>query len=170
MIAAILFLFGSFAHGNWGVSVSTGAFQGRTSASAIYEFSGAHDVEFGLGQYPFGDQTRWQVNLGYRYSPFHLDWSPFAWRPLAIGLFTFYALDDDYFLVSPGKYPSRDYYEETKLRVGIELATAIYPARRHFRVLFKMVMIDTGVVAFVNNRDDNVEYLLATGISFQYLF
>lgn len=154
----------------WGVALNTGGFQGTYSAAAAYDWSRTHEVELGAGRFLFAGKEETQINFGYRYTPYVLQMQDFGWAPVSLGLTLNYALNqDDYFVRNPGKYPDPDYYEQTGIRAGLELSTqAMYG--KNWRVLYKVVMIDSGLIAVVNNDSGYAKNFLSAGISLQYFF
>ncbi len=170
IVSALVFI-APFAYaGQWGLALGTGAFQGTYSMAAAYDWSQTHQVELGLGRFPFAGRDEIQINFGYRYVPYAFELGDLSLVPFALGLTLNYALNqDDYFVRNPGKYPDPDYYEQTGIRAGVELSSQVM-YRGDWRLLYKVVLIDSGAIAIVNNDSSYAENFLSAGLSFQYFF
>lgn len=171
ILFALLTVFSTAANADWGLGVATGGFQGRTSTAVIWDWKRTHTIEFGVGEYSLDEKRKTQFNLSYRYTPFEVQWRQFTWAPTSIGLILIYANDEKrYFTQGPSKYPDEDYYDETGIRPGLEWSTQVTTLDGQIRLLYKIVLMDTGVVALINNDSKYAEYFYSSGLALQYFF
>lgn len=159
------------ANADFGLLVGTGGLQGKVSGGVVYGFAENHSLMLSAGQYSLNGGHGTQLNFGYRYLPWHLEYGDFGWSPVGVGLVSLYALDrDDYFTKSPSKYPSEGYYEQTGLRFGLEFSSEGYALNRSVRLLYKFILLDSAIVALVNNDGKYAQYFYSAGLELQYRF
>lgn len=145
-------------------------FQGAWSAGLIYDFNPAHRMEFLLGEYSVANEREYQVDLGYMYTPWRAHFGDVGWAPVQVGAVAMYALNGDYFAVSPSKYPEPGYYEQTALRLGLRAGTEIATLGDRLRLGYEVVFLDSGVTAAFNNATKDLEYFMSAGLKLSYRF
>lgn len=151
--------------------VERAGFFGRWGLGGIYEFNKHHAVELSLGSYTVEHRAHYQTNFSYRYSNWEVAVTEHIWRPLQVGLFGLYSLDNDrYFLESPKKYPSPGYYDGTAMRWGIDFATTFVWVQSSLGFAYHLRILDSGVVAIYNNKNRDLQYYISSGFSLRYLF
>ncbi len=165
-------LFSVGAHGaDWGVAIGTMGFQGERHAAVAVDWWKTHAVELGFGRYRYQDERKTQVNLLYRFTPATVQFYEQTWAPVSVGLMAVYAPDqENYFLRSPGKYPEDGYYEQTGIRLGLELSTQLMFWNDRLRVLYSVSLMDTGVAAWINNDHRYIRHFLSSGLSLRFFF
>ncbi|MGE0526845.1 MAG: hypothetical protein AB7P49_07270 [Bdellovibrionales bacterium] len=158
-------------HAEWGVGLGTGGFQGEKAVAVVKDWSRRHAIEFGIGEFPLAGEQEYQLNLGYRFTPWQVRYYDVAWSPLGVGVVALYALDqDEYFVESPDKYPSPDYYEQTGLRLGVEVSTQMMAWADRVRLLYKVVLLDTGITSYINNDGKYAENFYSSGLFIEFFF
>ncbi|MBL7545083.1 MAG: hypothetical protein JNL11_14795 [Bdellovibrionaceae bacterium] len=112
-----------------------------------------------------------QVNFGYRYSRWQYNIDDKTLHPLQMGIFTTRTLDyKAYFLESPSQYPEKNYYDETRLRWGFEFGSALTFWSTRFELAYLVRIIDSGLVAVLNNSNKDLQYYISSGVSLRYRF
>ncbi len=172
IVMGIILLFWSCtSSAAWLGSLGTNGFFGRYSAGVVYS-EGQHETEFSLGMYRQEGKEYPQANLIYRYAPWEvLTLKKQVFHPLEIGLFVTYSLDsENYFLVSPSKYPYNSYYDQTALRWGFEVSNSLYFPSKSLSATYHIRILDTGLIAFYNNDRKDLQYYISSGFSLRYHF
>lgn len=137
--------------GEWRAVLERAGFLGTLAAGASYEFVPEH--------------------AAYRYSRWNTKVFGNDWRPLQLGVFAVYALNNErFFIKSPDKYPYPDYYDETAIRYGAEFGTTFTFMPSRIGIGYHIRIFDNGIIAMFNNSNRDIQYYISSGISLQYLF
>jgi hypothetical protein len=121
--------------------------------------------------YSNGGDTDYQSNFAYRYSPWRILWNEIVWKPVQVGIFALYSWDQsNYFLKSPNKYPSGDYYEQTAFRWGIEFGSQIGFWLDRWAIGYSVRITDAGVIALYNNTERDLQYSSSSGVRVECSF
>jgi hypothetical protein len=164
-------LLASAAHGGARAVLEKAGFMGALALGAGYDWSPDHATDFSLGGYRISDNTYYQANFSYRYSPWQIPYLINTWQPLHVGFFMVYALNGNrYFLSSPEKYPTPGYYDQTALRYGLELGSTYIFTSKNFSVGYRLRVFDTGLIAAYNNTDSGLTYSVSSGLALHYFF
>ena len=134
----------------------------------IYEHAIHHDFEISLGAYSAGTGDKYQSNLAYRYSPWRVSCVNFNWEPIQIGAFALYSWDRRFFLKTPDKYPTDNYYEQTAFRWGLEQGSSFSFLNERWHLALTLRIIDNGIVAIYNNANRDLQYYLSSGLRLEY--
>lgn len=159
------------ASAKWAAELATSGFMGTLSAGPVYEWAGRHHVAMTIGAYQNGENRYGQLNTAYRYARWRFERPDILWKPLHIGLFTLYSLDQKRFFVkSPSRYPEDGYYEQTALRGGLEIGTTILFVKSKIGLASYLRVLDNGVIALLNNVHRDLQYYSSSGVALQYQF
>lgn len=159
------------ARADWLLTVNRMGFFGAWGAGAIYEWSERHAGEVSLGGYWNGGTEYIQSNLAYRYTRWRIEDSGRAWNPLELGIFAIRSWDQkSYFLQSPEKYPYENYYDQTRLRFGVEFGSVAAFKEWHLEVAYHVRVLDNGLVATYNNSRKDLQYYVSSGVAIRYRF
>jgi hypothetical protein len=159
------------ARAEWRAMVERAGFLGKVAAGTSYEFNPEHAVDYLLGMYEIGNDHYYQSNLMYRYSHWNVPVRKDVWRPLQLGAFVVYAMNNDrYFMDSPDVYPESNYYDGTAIRYGTEFSSTYtwYPSR--IGLGYHIRIFDNGIIAIFNNSNRDLQYYISSGFSLQYVF
>lgn len=171
LIVMITLLFSWTSSADWLGTVSTAGFFGKYSLGIAYQ-NEHHEGEFSLGSYSNAGRTELQSNLAYRYSP----WiepvlTDKIWRPIRVGVFGLFSWDEKtYFTNSPSYYPTPGYYDQTALRLGLEVGTSMTLPSRNLSVAYFIRVLDSGMIAFYNNTRKDLQYYISSSLSLRYHF
>lgn len=141
IVSAFIILSSASSHAQWGAITQYAGFLGKYAVGPTYDFNDRHMASYLLGGYQIDKNYYYQSSLLYRYSRWTEALGDYNWRPLQIGLFMTYAMNNTrFFTRSPSIYPAKNYYEQTKLRYGVEVGTDIafkkYPLNKDIRSPF----------------------------------
>ncbi|NCN40834.1 hypothetical protein GW916_06235 [bacterium] len=146
-------------------------FFGSQSVGYVHDVLDSHEAELSVGRYSRGHSLfGYQVNFSYRYHPWLIRFDHFSWSPLEIGAFGIYSLEKTFFLSSPSKYPTPDYYEQTAFRWGIENGASLLFFNERLSLGVVTRLIDSGMVAIYNNSNRDLQYYLSSGFRLEYRF
>jgi hypothetical protein len=152
-------------------TVGTSGFFGKKYVGISYELDSIHQFESVLGHYSKSSNPGFQINLSYRYSIWNIPWKNKIWKPATLGVNAMYALDQkNYFVESPDKYPSDDYYEQTGLRGAVEFGSSMIFLHSNLELIYYLRFLDNGLVAFYNNNRRDLQYYTSSGIGLSYHF
>ena len=159
------------AFSQWGISLQHAGFLGDAAFGVSYEPYEQHYVSYLLGVYKIGGTDFYQSSLLYRYSRWEVLVDGHKWRPVQFGTFLTYAMNNDRFFVkSPAIFPDEKYYEQTALRIGIEVGTDITFEKYPVSVGTYLRWLDAGIIAFYNNPRRDQQYYVSSSLSIQYKF
>ena len=132
----------------------SGGFQGLYVLGLGYSFD-AWKWDLSYGVTPDKQDQVEQVNLRFQrkilHSKLHEAW---GWDLIKLGFLTSYALDDDYFVASPDRYPSSSYYLPNGLRMGLIVGTSLYQSKEHgWSFDLDAVTTDLHLISYYNNPD-----------------
>lgn len=151
--------------------ISRSGFMGKGALGLSYEFTPQHAADLSVGIYDIHKVNYYQLNLAYRYAHWTLNYKEHQWRPLQVGLFGVHSLDyDRFFYNSPERYPTKDYYEQTRFRYGFEVGSHFTFLCSKLAIGYHMRIFDTGVIAVVNNENRDLQYYISSGLSLYYIF
>lgn len=155
----------------WLLSADRAGFFGKYALGLIYQFSIKHEVALSVGVSSTGNTYYGQINTAYRYAPWLFSIEPNTWKPLQIGFFAVYSLNDgDYFFNSPSGYPTPDYYDRTDLRLGLDTGTTFVFEKTGIELSYRLRVLDLGFVALYNNAHRDLQYYISSGLEFHYRF
>lgn len=152
--------------------IARSGFMGKGALGLSAEFADhKHTTDLSLGVYDIEKVNYYQLNFSYRYSQWKIYYRNQEWRPLQIGIFGVYSLDyDRFFYDSPTPYPTKDYYEQTRFRYGLEISTNLTFVKSCLGLSYHLRVFDTGLTASFNNQNRDLQYYMSSGVSLQYIF
>ena len=124
-----------------------------------------------VGTYSIEAEDHYQLNFAYRYTPWAVPFDKVQWRPFQIGLVGLHSLDyNRYFLRSPVQYPQDNYYEQTLIRLGLELGQHWVVEDYSIGLSYYFRLLDNGFVALYNNTQKDLQYYTSSGLGITYFF
>lgn len=171
IVSAFIILSSASSHAQWGAITQYAGFLGKYAVGPTYDFNDRHMASYLLGGYQIDKNYYYQSSLLYRYSRWTEALGDYNWRPLQIGLFMTYAMNNTrFFTRSPSIYPAKNYYEQTKLRYGVEVGTDIAFKKYPLNIGIYMRWLDVGLVALFNNQQRDQQFYFSSAVSLQYKF
>jgi hypothetical protein len=166
-----ILLISDAAFGDWGLVLQKGSYLGNTALGGIYTWKEKHSVEISIGNYMAADSENYQINLGYRWSPWQVPVSTWRWAPAQLGIFLMGTLNNrEYFTESPDIYPSDDYYDQTAVRGAFQISSGFYFRKEKAAFIYHFSILENGLIAIYNNDWRNLNYFWASGFSLQIYF
>jgi hypothetical protein len=163
----------SFA-GDMDVVLQTQGFLGERALGLGYEFNSRHRIEATVGTYHVDSDEYRQLNIGYTYSPFQLDWNCGKTKIFSPGIYALFTRGHDlYFVHSPDRYPYKDYYDPNGVRLGITLAFShvFQWASQAVEIVYQIMALDQGVIADYNNpEEDELDDFMSSGLMVRVRF
>lgn len=174
----LFILFSSLSHASasWVIAASYAGFLGDYSIAGGYHLDHRHSFHLGLGQYNVINNKYIQANLSYIYTPWSFDTrihekADLAWDILDLGFHAIRSFDNSRnFRTSPSKYPTKDYYDETILRFGLQVGTSVRILHEKIKISYFSMILDNGLIALYNNNHERslISYYISHGIMISY--
>ncbi len=171
MLIGFFIFIGEKARADWGLVLQKGGYLGNTALGGVYTWKKEHSIELSIGNYLAAEKENYQINLGYRWSPWQVPISNWAWAPLQLGFFLMGALNNrEYFTESSEVYPSEDYYDQTAVRGALQISSGFYFPKEKAALIYHFSILENGLIAIYNNDWRNLSYFWASGFSLQIYF
>lgn len=155
----------------WLLSFERTGFFGAYALGGGYQMEHKHSFEFLVGVYSNGGRDDYQGNLVYRYTRWSVPIKNVDWKPIQIGVFLIRSFDQDsYFLKTPDRYPTDNYYEPTLFRFGLELGSSFIFEDYNLGFSYRLRLLDSGIIALYNNSNKDLQYYSSSGFALQYYF
>lgn len=154
--------------------IAMGGYLGQVQPALGYNFSRNWDLAFGVGRTPaLNEIIIYQINIETRYNLMgEIYDGKLLWRPLQVSGAFVWAMNNDFFVFSPSRYPERNYYEPTSigflLGLGTEMDVPILDRRYTLAMWFNIH--DRYLVAKFNNLGWNSAYCCSGGVSIKTNF
>lgn len=149
--------------------LGTSGFFGQYYLGGVYKNDRSFQAEVSVGSYVIEGEAGWQLNSMFRYTAAERVWSVAQWKILNLGIGFIYSLIDlksnNYFSRSPRHYPDSEYYEQTALRGILELSTEVYFPKPQVEVGYYIRLLDKGVGAYYNSKNNNLYYYTSAGLA-----
>lgn len=162
-------MLGQSGQAEWNALLGTAGFFGQYYLGGKYKNDKAFQAEVSVGSYIIEGEAGWQLNSVFRYETAEVEWSAARWKVVNLGIGFTYALIDlknnKYFSRTPRQYPESDYYEQTALRGILELSSEVYFPNQHIEVGYYLRMLDKGLGAYYNSKNNNLYYYTSSGLA-----
>lgn len=153
------------------ITAGTAAFMGEQYYGGIYNWNDHHAVFLTFGSYDIHNVDYWQYNLGYRFTSEVIEYEYFNWAPVQMGVSLIRSMGyREFFIKSPDRYPSENYYEGNALRLAFILGSGFNFFDNKLGLNYHFVVLDTGLIAIYNNPKARLPYYFSSGLSLQYNF
>jgi hypothetical protein len=170
ILIIIALLWGQAGLGEWGIKIESGGYLGNFALGGIYSWQKDHAVEASIGEYEAAGKKHYQMNLGYRWSPWKTQTSSVVWAPLHFGFFLIGSLDQSQFFTELGDTYPDDYYDENAIRAALQLGSSLFFNRGKLAVVYYLTVLENGIIAIYNNDWKNLTHFWSSGLALQYFF